>query len=224
VIHFDEEDISLKHKTAVALAAQLWDLHSGASDWELAFGRDDDCDTLLQLFHRNIEQGPIPYWEGATVSQVCLAEGTQVYVSLGQLAQKAGQEIATLVVEELMNCAWQMHGSSERTDDPRYSDETFVFADEKQHTSASTLTIEDLLIPVAVSYDGRDVHGKLKHADERSSEARVYEYVTYKAPDFSVYSEENDDDLTEDEYHAEQLSTFFSDIQDGFDLVFGENP
>jgi hypothetical protein len=45
------------------------------------------CENLLQLFHRTIEMGRVPNWEGATVSQVCLAQGSNVYVSLKEIYQ-----------------------------------------------------------------------------------------------------------------------------------------
>jgi hypothetical protein len=43
---------------------------------------DANCDKLLQQFHRTIEVNGVPEWEGASVSQVCLAENAQVYIDL----------------------------------------------------------------------------------------------------------------------------------------------
>lgn len=48
--------------------------------------QDGLCDHLLRHFHRTIEHGNIPHWEGATVGQVCLAEGTTSYVKLAKAA------------------------------------------------------------------------------------------------------------------------------------------
>ena len=46
----------------------------------------DKCDLLLELFHRTIEVDGIPQWQGASVSQVCFAKGTTVFVKLEDLA------------------------------------------------------------------------------------------------------------------------------------------
>ena len=50
--------------------------------------------------------GDVPHWQGATVSQVCLAEGSAEFIGLGEVARAAGGNIATLIAEEQINCAW----------------------------------------------------------------------------------------------------------------------
>ena len=64
VVYFDEKDILTKKKNISSLASQI-----------LEGGDTTQCTPLLQMFHRTIEQGAILQWEGATVGQVCLAEG-----------------------------------------------------------------------------------------------------------------------------------------------------
>ena len=49
----------------------------------------DPCDDLLELFHRSVEFGAAPKWEGGTVDQVCLSEGTTVYVDPASAAVAA---------------------------------------------------------------------------------------------------------------------------------------
>lgn len=44
------------------------------------------CNNLLMEFHRTVENDVVPKWEGGTVGQVCMAEGTMAYVKLGDAA------------------------------------------------------------------------------------------------------------------------------------------
>ncbi|CAB9525265.1 TECPR [Seminavis robusta] len=59
---------------------------TGPEDTECVIPSEDNCDQLLQMFHRTVENGEVPKWEGGTVGQVCLAEGTPAYVDLGDAA------------------------------------------------------------------------------------------------------------------------------------------
>lgn len=54
-----------------------------------------ECSALLQEFHRNVEIDIVNNWEGSSVSQVCLAEGTTVYVRFDEIAR-----VNELVAEE----------------------------------------------------------------------------------------------------------------------------
>ncbi|CAB9523634.1 expressed unknown protein [Seminavis robusta] len=73
IIHFDEAKFDEKRKAIKAAVAAAKD------------GDDASCNSLLQLFHRTVEKGSIPSWEGASVSQVCLAEGTTQYVKFSSI-------------------------------------------------------------------------------------------------------------------------------------------
>ena len=42
---------------------------------------------FLQQFHRIVEFDEINNWEGSSVSQVCFAEGTPVFVKLAEIAK-----------------------------------------------------------------------------------------------------------------------------------------
>ena len=61
-----------------------------------------ECSSLLQEFHRNVEVDLVNNWEGSSVSQVCLAEGTTVYVRFDEIAR-----VNELVAEEgLFGLKW----------------------------------------------------------------------------------------------------------------------
>jgi hypothetical protein len=70
----------------------------------LKAGRLDPCDLLLQEFHRNIEFDGSVNWQGAMVNQVCLAEGTTVYVKPTEIEKVTNKEVATQVFAELVRC------------------------------------------------------------------------------------------------------------------------
>ncbi|CAB9513303.1 expressed unknown protein [Seminavis robusta] len=213
IIHFDDWDLHKKYKQVNLLSRKIWKRHKHAEDKLLAYGLDEDCDNLLQLFHRNIEQGDVPHWEGATVSQVCLAEGTAEFVPLGEISKAVGLKITSKILEEQMNCAWDLYNSKNRTEDERYRREPFIFADEKQHSKTDRLTIDDLLIPTGINYDIRDEFGQIKADDERNSHKRFYEYEAYHSPDLRGLPAKEKQDAIED---------VFKKVQDGFDLALGE--
>jgi hypothetical protein len=60
------------------------------------FNVDWACDELLEQFHRTVEFDGVPQWEGGIVNQVCLAEGTNVYVDLADIFTKLDQNIFSL--------------------------------------------------------------------------------------------------------------------------------
>ena len=74
-ILFDETDIMTRQTTIKSLATSILDN-----------GEFSNCNALLEQFYRVVEFDGVPQWEGATVSQVCLAEGTTVYVDFGTFA------------------------------------------------------------------------------------------------------------------------------------------
>jgi hypothetical protein len=73
-VKYDEVDINAKYANIQVKATQI-------------LGNDfKECSGLLEEFHRTIEVDGATEWEGATVSQVCLAEGTTVFVRLRDIA------------------------------------------------------------------------------------------------------------------------------------------
>jgi hypothetical protein len=54
---------------------------------------DYGCNVLLQYFYRNIESDEALKWEGTLVTQVCLAEGTTVFVKLDQVVDTVFQNM-----------------------------------------------------------------------------------------------------------------------------------
>ncbi|CAB9517861.1 Apolipoprotein(a) [Seminavis robusta] len=210
IVKFDERDLIAKHKNITGAAKSI--LPGQKSDYEL--GLTPSCDELLKYFHRTVEQGDLPKWEGATVSEVCLAEGTPKYIGFGQIAQAVGSRIATILAEEQLNCAWDLHNSKARKEDPRFKHEPFVFADSRQYPDPNTrLTITDLLIPTGLSQNARDIHGKVQSEQDRSPYDRYFDYQAYHAIDLRHVKEKD---------KSKKLKEHFHQVQLGFGFVFGE--
>jgi hypothetical protein len=77
IVKFDEANMKQKYDNIQVLATAI-----KGPDGTLP----TTCDNLLEQFHRTKEYGDVPQWEGATVSQVCLSQGTMTYVKLGDAA------------------------------------------------------------------------------------------------------------------------------------------
>jgi hypothetical protein len=67
-----------------------------ASPSSLPYFLDTKCDELLQEFHRTVEFDGTPQWQGALVDQVCLAEGTTIYVDLADIHTKLDPVVISL--------------------------------------------------------------------------------------------------------------------------------
>jgi hypothetical protein len=96
----------------------------------------DRCDDLLEFFHRNVEQSVgVSHWEGGLVDQVCLAEGTPVYLDLADISLKLDSrfdtDLAGLVSDQLFGCARDLFYSDFRVNDERYKNEKYVFEQEE---------------------------------------------------------------------------------------------
>jgi len=65
------------------------------------------CSNLLRQFHRSIEYGDVNNWEGASISQVCLAQGSPVFVKLEEIA-KISPHAAGAVFQDVLLCAEQI--------------------------------------------------------------------------------------------------------------------
>ena len=65
------------------------------------------CSELLQHFHRNIEHGDVTNWEGASISQVCLAQGSPVFVKLEEIAT-ISKHTAGAVFQDVLLCSEQI--------------------------------------------------------------------------------------------------------------------
>ncbi|KAL3920276.1 MAG: hypothetical protein SGILL_003343 [Bacillariaceae sp.] len=107
---FDEENIAAKFNTVKTLAEQI----SNGSQPTRA-----TCSSLLEEFHRIIEVDIVNNWQGSSVSEVCLAEGTPVYVRLAEIAKlktdaqkidetltpTLGVTIANSVFRDILSCS-----------------------------------------------------------------------------------------------------------------------
>lgn len=70
------------------------------------------CSDLLRQFHRNVEYGDVNNWEGASISQVCLAQGSPVFVKLAEIAT-IDRHTAGAVFQDVLLCSnkiWELSG------------------------------------------------------------------------------------------------------------------
>jgi hypothetical protein len=128
------------------------------------------CDNLLQEFHREIESegNTVIKWEGAMVNQVCLAEGSTVFVDFESIKRVAGSTVANAVFAELMSCAVELF--DKRPAGSRYENERNPFIDEGKTTLA-------LRLPKEYNLDlfpngPRDKHGQLL-----SNKGKAYKFT-----------------------------------------------
>lgn len=115
------------------------------------FPRSDStskCDSLLQLFHRNVEHNDVPHWEGGTVSQVCAVEGGQTFVRLDEIATKLGTYYAKNVADEIFQCSKDLYNSAART-----TQDPFPFS------TVANPTASDFKTPMGYDMSNRDRHG-----------------------------------------------------------------
>jgi hypothetical protein len=92
---FDEDDIVAKFRKVKGMAE---DMSESPSLMTIA-----QCSLLLKEFHRIIEFDEVNNWEGSSVSQVCLAEGTPVFVKLSEIAKlEDDEDMATSNLRELL--------------------------------------------------------------------------------------------------------------------------
>ncbi|CAB9509313.1 expressed unknown protein [Seminavis robusta] len=119
VILFNEWNLQFMYDEIKRISTHL--AANGAN--EAAYANDGTaCNDLLKLFHRNEEKQGVPHWEGATVSEVCQAEGTQRYAQLQDVASKVGSWAAIKAAKELFDCSKDLYNS-----DARSTSEPFVF-------------------------------------------------------------------------------------------------
>ncbi|CAB9517836.1 expressed unknown protein [Seminavis robusta] len=105
---FNEADLEDMYSRIILHANTLFTAYG---DDETAYTDDDECDSLLQLFHRNVEFAGVPYWEGGMVSQVCLAEGTHTFLKLDEIALKIGSYYARQVAAQMFTCAQDLYNT-----------------------------------------------------------------------------------------------------------------
>lgn len=103
------------------------------------------CSDLLRQFHRSIEYGDVNNWEGASISQVCLAQGSPVFVKLEEIA-KIDMHTAGAVFQDVLLCSnkiWEKSG--------KLKGEINVFMGDGK-----------LRYPSGYNTDNLDVYGQLK--------------------------------------------------------------
>ena len=158
IIKFDEVNFNAK-------TARIRDLATSN------FESSEDCDALLQEFHRTIENRDVPEWQGATVGQVCLAEGTTVYVKLEDIMRvflmdthmddlvARNNALLEPMIGETFHCAEELFYSSDRND--HHADEEFVFGSCRS-TPSHQCSLAERLLPYDIDKESnRDQHGQL---------------------------------------------------------------
>jgi hypothetical protein len=148
---------------------------------------DINCDSLLQLFHRQIEfeGNTVIHWEGGMVNQVCLAEGTTVFVDFESIERVAGKDVANVVFAELISCAVELFYNRPTDEGSGYEDESNPFIDEGQGK---------VRLPIAYNLDSdgpRDEHGQL-HSN--SGEAYDFSTLSLSMAAFRVHDRDDDED------------------------------
>jgi len=170
LLKFDEQDIQKKYDAVQKMAKAIVD--KPGSD-------GDACNSLLEQFHRTIEHGSTPQWEGASVSQVCLAEGSTAFVKFDEIAEalvdnsfpdgysKFSEEkwvkdvdttvkmVAEKIAVEAFQCAEELFYKGDRTDDS----EEFPFGgcDGKDPSNCG---IEKYKFPVKLDVATSETQGK----------------------------------------------------------------
>jgi hypothetical protein len=115
---FDESEVEVKFEVVKSKAKDFIDeLDEQKQPFNLR-----NCSGLLQEFHRVVEFDEVNNWEGSSVSQVCFAEGTPVFVKLSEIAKvktkdeqnddgikdTIGKKIATSVFRDFFACTTKL--------------------------------------------------------------------------------------------------------------------
>jgi hypothetical protein len=189
------------------------------------------CKGLLQLFHRNIEFDDIPQWEGASVTQVCLAEGTTVFVNLDELILTAlqNEEDVEKLYDNFKSLVLEPHRCAE---DLFYNqsplDEDFVFLPQGTDRAsaadrASNIDFNAFVHPTGVDDDDKDDHGQSNSpgfVTEDAIEGVIEECLRRDSPFNQLFPINF--------YTPEILILCLAEaaevIQRGLELVFGDRP
>jgi hypothetical protein len=162
VVRFDEENLIDKFEGIANLTRTIQNIFANETLDGAKNVMDSLCDELLQRFHRTVEFDSTPQWQGALVDQVCLAEGTTVYVDLASIFTKLDpilpdftftggfvettlepfytapsdspvDSLADFVANELFECAKDLFKFNKLdVGDTHYKDEEFVFQEHSQ--------------------------------------------------------------------------------------------
>jgi hypothetical protein len=234
IIQFDEDDIKLKYEKIQEKAKKLFDNNE--------YNNAEDCSDLLQQFHRTIELDGVPEWEGASVTQVCLAEGTTVFVDLAEVALLTYPDLAflTAILEEPFRCAKEMQDIAPAGPFEEIFNSVFDFFDGSPK------------IPTGHNPGARDEHGQINMIDmsspfeSTSSSVLIGDYALDRDVEQPCYDAccglllGFDASFCDDnEAYAEQCATLVcpkplkdkqkeasalgKKFQDGLDLMFGDS-
>ena len=148
---------------------KVQDIQASLSSFRSNQDPDILCANLLRQFHRTVEHDEVPEWQGATVSQVCLAEGTTVYVKPEDMMNvflldthiddlwKENEKSAKSMVGETFRCAEELFYSSDRN--INHSGEDFVYSGCSGSGTASC-DLESYRFPVEIdtTFAGDEIH------------------------------------------------------------------
>ena len=161
---FDDQAIIYSKKEAIVAA--ITNAKALVESDNPVFQEGDACDTLLEEFHRNVEEDQYVEWVGSTVVDVCRAQGSTDYLKFESMDEIFSQRIYTYVFEDLVLCAKDIYDN--RPND--YASEDFIFVGELADTSEQYLRI-----PYSVNPDVLDDHGRIKAG---STVEEIYQFTS----------------------------------------------
>jgi hypothetical protein len=110
---------------------------------------DQACDSLLEEFHRNVEDGETTQWVGSEVIDVRRAQGTAKFIKFSDLEKAVDVTLRDIIFADLVRCARDIYDMrpNKLTDS-----ESFVF-----QTSGNVYRF-----PTSVNSDNLDKHGHIE--------------------------------------------------------------
>jgi hypothetical protein len=207
IFKYDENDVVRKKKDIDKLSQEATDLQDATdkTDYYTA------CDDLLQEFHRNVENSG---WEGGMVNQVCLAEGSTVFVKLQDIALKLSVTVAITVIDDIFKCSNSIF--VERWSPIWYPKDGYPFPPGK--------------LPDGLDPEARDDHGQLKNNKlpgftfDTTTMPVLDSIAEYCANKNSCTADKLDGFFKHFSLGEEFWKELFAGIQSSFELVFGERP
>ena len=120
------------------------------------FNCQQQCDTLMRVFHRTVEFDGVPHWEPATIGQVCLAQGSNVRVNFADLALKVSVVVAKMVVKQMLQCTKDLFAIRPSW----HGNEKFPFTSDGHIPDYSDNGAKGADLPNTL-WAGRDQHGRI---------------------------------------------------------------
>ena len=136
------------------------------------FNCQQQCDTLMRVFHRTVEFDGVPHWEPATIGQVCLAQGSNVRVNFADLALKVSVVVAKMVVKQMLQCTKDLFAIRPSW----HGNEKFPFTSDGHIPDYSDNGAKGADLPNTL-WAGRDQHGRI--VDTNQVLYGDYQYIEF---------------------------------------------